>query len=423
MSLRRFAVQPHFHGWRLVGFSTISQFIAMGFSIYILGLYIQPLATEFNVSPGTLGWGMGIFYLISSAMGPLVGSWVDKGHARLVLTLGALVFALGFVLMSLVSSLWQAALVCTFLLAPGACMLGVLPCATLLVQWFERRQSFAVGIAAIGISLGGFVMPPIANGLIDALGWRTSLLVLGLFVAAFLLPLSWALVVGRPADVGQFADGDTPDSASEAGTENFDRSSEQPAVAALTAKAIVMQKTFWLLTGCIGLLSLCSIMMVTFMVPYARVAGLSSDTSALLISLYAGSAVVGKFLLGWVGDHFSRRKIMVLIQLVGALGWLCMVVWQNTAALMASAALVGFAVGGMTPLWATLIALHFGPAAFGRVKGIMTLAMTVFLIIPGPLGGYLYDRFGSYEAGFAMVWWVLPLALLCAWLLPEKRRS
>ena len=423
MNLRDLAINQNFHGWRLVGFTATSQFIAMGFTIYILGLYIQPMAAEFNVSPGTLGWGMGFFYLMNSLVGPVVGYWVDKGKARLVMSLGACVFALGFILMGLSNSLLFAALVCIFLLAPGACMLAVLPCATLLVQWFEKRQSFAVGLAAIGISAGGFVMPPIANALIESVGWRSSLIILGVFVAAFLLPLASLMVVGRPNDIGQFPDGEAQAAVDDKEPDNDIESHASTPTDSITTRWILSQKSFWLLTGCIGLLSLCSIMMVTFIVPYARVNGLSNELSAWLISLYAGSAIAGKFLLGWFGDKYSKRKIMVLVQLIATVGWLFMILIKTTPALMASAALVGFAVGGMTPLWATLIALHFSPKAFGRVKGIMTLAMTVFLIIPGPLGGYLYDTFGSYETGFVLAWWALPLGVLCAFLLPDKESS
>lgn len=406
-------IDSQFHGWRIVAFCFLSQFVSMGFSIYILGIYIQPIANEFGVSPGLLGWGMAFFYLANSLVGPFVGNWVDRGQARLVMPVGAVVFALGFVALGLSSHLLFSALACLLLLAPGACMLGVLPCATLLVQWFRRHQGLAVGIAAIGISLGGFVMPPLANLLIEQLGWRHSLMVLGGVVAALMLPLAWLVVVGRPADICQHPDGDPP------AVEPAAATAEPPAV---NAAALLTQKTFWLLTCSVGLLSATSIIMVTFIVPYAMSTGTSAASSAFLISLYAGFAVVGKVAFGWAGDRASRRKVMIAIQLCATFGWLVMVLVEGTLPMMISAALVGMAIGGMTPLWAALIALYYGPGAFGRVKGVMTLAMLAFLIVPGPLGGYLYDLTGSYAAGFAIIWWVLPVALLCTVLLPERPR-
>lgn len=411
MNFRQLAINHSFHGWRMVGFCTFSQFISMGCSIYILGIYIQPMAEAFAISPGKLGWGMASFYLVNSLAGPVVGTWVDRGKAREVMTLGAAVFGLGLILMGLAAEVIYAALVCIFLLAPGACMLAVLPCATLLVQWFRRRQSFAVGVSAIGVSLGGFLMPPVANALIELLGWRGSLIVLGAVVAAVLMPLAWFTVVGRPADIGQHPDGEAPTEAV---------SAEPAGEASLSVRRLLGSRAFWLLTATVGFLSTCSIMLVTYIVPYAVASGVSTASSALLISLYAGMAVLGKVLFGWLGDRLSKRLVMILIQALGTGGWLFMVLLNTTPALMLSAGLVGLAVGGMTPIWAALIAQHFGPTAFGRVKGVMTLVMLVFLILPGPLGGYLYDTYGSYATGFAIVWWALPVGLLCAILLPRQ---
>lgn len=410
MNLTTLAINPNFHGWRLVGFSAFSQFIAMGFSIYILGIYIAPLAETFAVSPGKLGWGMGIFYLINSIAGPFVGAYIDRGHARQVMTLGALLFAGGFIGIGLAPNLWWVALACTLLLAPGACMLGVLPCAAILVRWFRRRQSFALGLSAIGVSLGGFVMPPVANTLIELFGWRMSLVALGSFIAISLTPLAWFMCVGKPEDINQFPDGEAPSA--------DNPPSEQPP--AMGNLQLIRQARFWFITGTVGFLSLCSILLVTFIVPYARSIGLSSSLSALLISLYAGSAIVGKFTLGWLGDRWSKRQVMIAIQTIACIGWLFLLLNASAPALVLACTLVGFAIGGLTPIWASLLALHFGPAAFGQVKGIMTLAMLFFLVAPGPLGGFFYDQYGSYEAGFKFVFWLLPFGLLCAVLLKEK---
>ncbi len=82
MAAPRLLIDPHFHGWRIVAFCFLSQFVSMGFSIYILGIYIQPIANEFGVSPGLLGWGMAFFYLANSLVGPFVGNWVDRGRAN-----------------------------------------------------------------------------------------------------------------------------------------------------------------------------------------------------------------------------------------------------------------------------------------------------------------------------------------------------
>jgi len=405
-------INRQFHGWRMVGFCGLSQLVSMGFSIYIFGVFIQPMAKTFGVSPGLFGWGMGMFYLVNSLIGPLVGSWIDHGHARKVVMAGATLLALNCLALSQAETVFHAAMACMLLMAPGVCMAGVLPCSAMLVNWFHRRQAFALGIAAIGISLGGFVMPPFASWLIREYGWQHTMLVFAAIIATVMIPASWALAVGRPADLRQQADGDSPSLADVKAAPLTD----------LSMTGLFRQRVFWWLTLSVGLLTVCSIVLLTFVVPFAQEKGVSVQASALLVSSYAGAALVGKFLLGWLGDHFSKRKVFILIQILATVGWLQMVWLDSVAGLVVGAILVGLSIGGLTPLWAALIAHYFGPHAFGRVKGVMTLAMLVCTVAPGPLGGILYDSYGSHATSFALIWWVLPAALFFTLLLPEKGR-
>jgi len=405
-------VAKKFHGWKIVAFSFISQFIGMGFSIYLLGLFIKPMAESLAVSPGKMGWGMGIFYLVNSLVGPVIGHWIDQGKARLIFTVGALLFSSSFFLFSVTNNAWLAVIICILFFAPGVCMISVLPCSAIIVNWFHRRQGLALGIAAIGISLGGFLMPPIVGYLMGSYGWRTAMQLLGGFVFFVLTPLAWLVVVAKPADLGQQPDG-VP-------TQVTSVILKQPSTNPVDVKSLVKNRTFWLLTLTVGLLSIGSILMVTFIVPYAQESGLDATQSALLVSAFAASSLAGKFLLGWLSDIYSKRSVMILLQGIATVGWLPMLLVHNINALLVSVVLVGFAVGGLTPIWAALIAQYFGPLAFGRVKGLMTLAMLVCTVLPGPVGGLLFDYYGTHKTAFTLLWWVLPVGVIAAALLPTQ---
>ena len=112
--------------------------------------------------------------------------------------------------------------------------------------------------------------------------------------------------------------------------------------------------------------------------------------------------------------------MLLLIQVLAVVGWLPMLMLEGIVPLMASVVLVGLAVGGLTPIWGSLIAYYFGAGAFGRVKGAMTLAMLVCTVVPGPLGGLIYSLYGSYTTSFWLLWVALPVALLCTWMLPRQ---
>lgn len=399
-----------FHGWKILGLCTFGQLVSVGFTVYLIGVFIRPLSEAFAVSTTQLGWGAAIFYSMAALTGPLLGYWVDKGKVKAVVTLGGVFLASGFWLLSLSQNLTHAALVCLVFLAPGASMVGVVPCNAMIVCWFQKRRGLALGVAAAGISLGGFLMPPVAAGLITNFGWREALAILGSFIALTLIPLAWFIAVSKPSELGQYPDGEEPS-----------QSSAQAAIDAddLTFKKILLRKTFWLITFSVGLLSFCSVLMITYVIPFAQERGLATQSSAFLLSLYAGSAFFGKFAIGWLADKVPAQRMMTLILLLAAIGWWPMIILKTVTGLAISSIIVGFAVGGLMPLWATLIAIYFGTNAYGRVKGVMSLAMLSCSVFPAPLGGYLHDTYGSYAIGFSWVWWVLPVGIICSLLLPN----
>jgi nitrate/nitrite transporter NarK len=85
---------------------------------------------------------------------------------------------------------------------------GPLPHQVILSQWFRRNRGLAIGLAYLGLGLGGALsqkyvaLPQIAH-----FGWRTALIAMGGSML-LVLPLLWRVVRDRPADKGLAPDGD-----------------------------------------------------------------------------------------------------------------------------------------------------------------------------------------------------------------------
>ena len=400
-----------FHGWKILALATFSQFVSVGFTVYLIGLYIAPLAAAFDATPGQLGWASSIFMVTASGIGPVLGYWVDRGKVRLLLTLGALSLALGFVALSLAQNLWHAALACVLLIAPGSAMLGVVTAGAMLVQWFERRRGLAMGIAAAGISAGGFSMPPIAAWLFATYDWRVGSLILAGVVALTLLPAAWLIAVSKPSDKGQYPDGD----------DSPPLSSTHRAQPSQGFGQLLARMDFWWIALTIGAINFSSIMIITYLVPFALERGIDTQASAFMLSVYAGCAFIGKFLAGWLADKIAPRRLLTCIAAAMAAGILPMLLLDGLVFFPLSAGIVGFALGGLMPVWASLIAGNFGPQAFGRVKGAMSMVLTTVAVIPGPLGGYLHDAGGTYALAFDLLFWVLAGGALVSLMIPSGR--
>ena len=82
-----------------------------------------------------------------------------------------------------VSAVWSF-YVFYFFNALGYVCGGPLPCQVLVSRWFEKTRGKAMGIAYLGIGIGGAIVPLLAAWLIGALGWRASLQTIGVLIVA-----------------------------------------------------------------------------------------------------------------------------------------------------------------------------------------------------------------------------------------------
>ena len=86
---------------------------------------------------------------------------------------------------------------------------GPLPSQVLLSRWFDRTRGKAMGIAYLGIGIGGAIVPLLAAWLTDQFGWRGSLQALGVLIVLIALPLAYfvreapARDRSRPATAGR----------------------------------------------------------------------------------------------------------------------------------------------------------------------------------------------------------------------------
>ena len=398
----------HFHGWKILCLSTFSMFVSVGFSTYLVGIYLESFSLAFDATPGQIGWATTILVLMQAGLGPILGHAVDAGKGRLILTSGAVMLSSGLLLLSQVSTLLQAGLVCVTLIATGAGMVGIVPAMSMVVQWFSRRRGLAVGIAACGLSFGGVIVPPVAAWLIESLGWRGSLMALGAFIGVFLVPAAWLMAVSKPADIGQYPDGDVA-----CPQEDGPQSGEST----LRFAELIRRRSFWLMAVSIGTMTFSGLLMITYLAPFARERGLGLQESAWILSVYAICGIAANFLSGWLCDRFHASAVLFSVLTTVAIGWGFMLYMDGVVALLISACLLGISLGSLVPVWTSLIALEFGPSAFGRVKGYMSLVLLGINVLPGPLAGYFHDSFGTYASAFALLWWVVPVGIASALML------
>ncbi len=174
---RRIVGRRIFWGRFIVGIVFASSMVTAGISGYGLPFFLKPMSAELGISRTEFAAAT-LFRLAALPLIPFLGLLVDRKHGpRLRLTIGSITAGAVLVATSYVNSLWQFYLVYGVLFSVALFSIGGnLVGPAVLSKWFIRKRGRVMGISAIGISGGGFLVAPLAGWLVvewvgDWRGW------------------------------------------------------------------------------------------------------------------------------------------------------------------------------------------------------------------------------------------------------------
>jgi MFS family permease len=377
-----------FYGYFVVAAAFFILLVMFG-AYYSFGVFFKPVVNEFGWSRAMTS---GAFSLASTLMGLIgiaMGIFTDKFGPRLVMTLCGLVTGLGYVLMSRMSAVWQ--LYVFYGVLVGAGMGGTfVPLASTVARWFVRSRSLMTGIITAGIGIGALAGPPAVSRLISAHGWREAYTILGGIIFAVVV-LSAQFIKRDPIEVGQGAYG---------GSEEEQQGLINPETVGFSLKQAASTKQFWLVCGmfiCFGF-SLFSIMV--HIVPHVTEMGISASRAARILATIGGLSIIGKVLLGRVGDLVGSKRVFMIGSLLMAASLYWLVPAKTMWMLYIIAAVFGLAYGGNVVSQSPLVAMLFGLSSHGLILGVLTCSATVGGAIGASWCGYMFDKIGSYQLAF-----------------------
>jgi MFS family permease len=409
MSVR--ASTRFFYGWWIVAASFVTLFVATGFIFYSYGIFLEPLQAEFGASRFAVALGLTLMNAAMAFFAPFLGRFIDTWSIRKMMMIGCISLGVGFLIASQITELWQWYVLIGTLLAFGICLIGQLSSTALVANWFVRRRGAALGIATTGVSMSGMVMAPVTSYLITHFGWRHTFLIFGGLSLAGLLPLVWAFVISRPEDIGLHPDGArTPPPDTDPA---FVRAAPQPMRPSFSTAATLRSETFWAITLSIGLNFFAMAATLIHLIEHARDLDISRTQAAYIMTASAGVGVIGKILFGYIADFVDARLALVLCLAFQALGTTLLLFADSYAELMAVGAVFGFGMGGVVPLWGSLVGDYFPRPVFGRVMGLMSPCMLPIQASGVPLAGYIHDVTGDYHLAFMMFTLAYIFAALC----------
>src|ERR1700681_3132952 len=194
------------YGWVMVGVTFLTALITAG-TVGAPGVFIAPLQHEFGWTTAEISSALSIRFILFGLMAPFAAALLNRYGLRNVVLSALLIVASASVTSLAMTKLWQLMLLWGVVVGFGTGMTALVLGATVATRWFNARRGLVVGILAASTATGQVIFLPLLANLTEHYGWRVALAMMcGLLGVAALVIL--ALMLDRPADVGQRAFGD-----------------------------------------------------------------------------------------------------------------------------------------------------------------------------------------------------------------------
>jgi MFS family permease len=385
------AARPRFfYGYVIVAATFV--IIAITWGTYnSFGVFFASLLTDLNSNATAISGALSLSWIMQGVFSIIMGRLTDRVGPRVVLTICGLLIGLGYLLMSLVGTLWQLYLFYGVILGSGMAGSWV-PIVSTIGRWFAKRRNLITGIVLSGVSVGTLSVPPLASRLISAYTWPASYLILG-SVVLVAVTLTAQLLKRDPTTTKQLAYGETEGRAQESRLET------RP----FSLREAVRTRQFWLASGMLICFGFCAYAVVAHIVLDATGLGISRNNATNILATIGGASIAGRLVLGSAADKFGNRQVFILgfILMAAALFWL--VPNREVWGLYLFAGVFGFAFGGGATSEAPLVASLFGLSSHGLILGMMNLVGFTLGAALGPLvAGHIFDVTGSYHMAFVV---------------------
>jgi MFS family permease len=371
------------------------------FSIVGCALYGLPFFYDFFVRD--LGWtrqevtsGNALSKLIVGPVFGFMAGWmVDRFGPKRLMLAGIVMAGGALVGLAQVTTLAGFYLF-YFFNALGYVCGGPLPNQVLLSRWFDKARGKAMGIAYLGIGIGGALVPIVAHGLTQAYGWRGALRALGILMILVALPA--ALFVKDP--------GHTPSPSAK----------EQDSI-----RPVLRTRAFYLLAiGSMASIGAVGGTMQNLKLYLSLDRGLAQGDIATTLSIVLVGSIAGRLLMGWLADRWPKQRVMLLIYAIVAISIAPLAFAPSVAMLNVFAFMFGVGLGGDYMIIPLMAAELFGLRILGRVMGVVLTADGVAEAIVPMAVATARDHTGSYSAGFLLLVGLAALGAAAVALLPRR---
>lgn len=365
-----------YEGWGVAVASGVGVFVSFAsLFVYTFGIFLKPLADEFGWSRETISAGFGIAAMTVAVCSPPIGYLLDRLSPRRIIVPCLTVFGCAFASLALLTPhVWHLYATCLILgiVGNGTAQMAY---SRAVSSWFERRRGAALAVVLSGGAMGAMVLPPLAESLIEHIGWRGACVVLGVMVLVIGVPTVASRVRDRPSEEDHIGN---------------------PAAGA-TVREALSTRAFWILVIVLFCSSIAQNGALTHMDALLTDRGVTTAGGALALSAMGGASLVGRLATGWLLDRFFAPRVSFCLLALAALGTFLLSGADSLGTGIGAAVLIGFGMGGEADVTPYLISRYYGLKSFSVLYGLTWTFYAVAGAIGPVLMGEAFDTTGSYE--------------------------
>ena len=388
---------PRYEGWRVVAACAVTVMWASA-PYQVFALFLKPLTETFSWSRESVSGAYGVMTLVAAVAATPVGAALDHvGARRIILPSLALVGAGIVALAALTASLTHLYLAFA---AVGLASIGASPVANsrAVFSWFDAHRGRALGLMLAGPALGGIVLPPALQAVIDEFGWRAAYVAFGAGILGIGLPIAIISVYERQAATAA-------------------RARSMPGVVVRDALA---SRVLWTLMAVVFGSMLATSGATVHMLAHLTDRGFPAARAALVLSALGFASLAGRLLTGWLLDRYVAVRVSVAMLIIAALGIFLLSTAHSFAAAVTAALLIGFGSGGETDVIPYLISRYFGMRSLSTLYGLNWTVWGLAAVAGPMMMGRAFDATGTYETTLIQLAFVTGAAALLITTLPRR---
>lgn len=337
------------------------------------GIFREPFSDVFGISSIALSVVFAIMLFTFFIGSGLVGVFGARFRARAVLLACSIATGVLAPALYLTGSIVGLIVVFAVLgLALGTVFVLV---ASVIPRWFERRRGAATGLIFVGNGLGLFVLPPVWQYALAAVGVRRGFLII-MSVTAFVFLLA-ALVCRRPrwADQSTATTGELLEWLARLGG----------------------TRTFQLLFVGMALSFAWYQLLAAYAVDLFVARGLTAAGASTAFGLIGGVSIISRIGSGFLADVMGSRRAFLASLVCAAVG-IALLFVPVFSVLPVAIFLIGLGLGGTATLYIPLLMSIYSPEKDTAIVGVFNVAIGVAALAMPPLG----TASVAYTGGFTI---------------------